>query len=614
MAQPIDYAAIAAKVRQGAAPAPNASGGVTPIDYAAMADKVRQGTPAPALAPAQPDDPNTFGTYVKHLWSGVNPVQIGQLLPFPKLLGGSGMDNPLNPITMLRGLNTVRADANARMQRGDYPGALAKYVESVVPVIGPLMSHMGDEAEQGKWSAMLGDATALAAQMASGKVSELPNMRVRVPALMRNKNPVQAAAVRAGMDAGIPVDLATASGSPMVRAVQQANEFTPVGAITEYFAKPKREAALTAEATRLSDAVSPTRYDPADVGTSVVATTQKAIDALTDTANTQYDTFRAVGGTQPVDVAAAQAKLEPLYQRMVRESRLAPPMGADAANLRALDRFMQFTPNTATLADVDQALRGLKKLERENGGAVRLQVRAIEAQVQAAAQAAGQPAVDALRAGRDAIKARVPLQDTLDQFTKGGATFEPANAYRKLVRKDDTGLAFLQAIERVDPDLPKQAGRAWLETHLDPVTSGGGFEHVDKLVAEWNKVGPLSKPILFGGPANVQALDQLMRLAKELNTAHNKSGTATMQMAAGSLAVTGGGLITAPGLTVLGLLGSGALTAIMKNPAAVRLLTQGMSKLIGPGRSAAPALAKAAQAAATANILSARKLAGVEEQ
>jgi hypothetical protein len=524
------------------------------------------------------------------------------------------MDNPLNPITMLRGLNTVRADANARMQRGDYPGALAKYVESVVPVIGPLVSHMGDEAEQGKWSAMLGDATALAAQMASGKVSELPNMRVRVPALMRNKNPVQAAAVRAGMDAGIPVDLATASGSPMVKAVQQVNEFTPVGAIAEYFAKPKREAALTAEATRLSDAVSPTRYDPADVGTSVVTTTQKAIDALTDTADTQYATFRAVGGTQPVDVAAAQAQLEPLYQRMVRESKLAPPMGADAANLRALDRFMQFTPDTATLADVDQALSGLKKLARENGGAARLQVRAIEAQVQAAAKAAGQQAVDALQAGRDAIKARVPLQDTLDQFTKGGATFEPANAYRKLVRKDDTGLAFLQAIERVDPDLPKQAGRAWLETHFDPVTSGGGFEHVDKLVAEWNKVGPLSKPILFGGPANVQALDQLMRLAKELNTAHNKSGTATMQMAAGSLAVTGGGLITAPGLTVLGLLGSGALTAIMKNPAAVRLLTQGMSKLIGPGRSAAPALAKAAQAAATANILSARKLAGVEEQ
>ena len=48
----------------------------------------------------------------------------------------------------------------------------------------------------------------------------------------------------------------------------------------------------------------------------------------------------------------------------------------------------------------------------------------------------------------------------------------------------------------------------------------------------------------------------------------------------------------------MGLLGAGAISAITRSPAAVKLLTQGMTKMLGPGRSSAPAVAKAAQAGA----------------
>lgn len=461
---------------------------------------------------------------------------------------------------------------------------------------------------------MLGAFTQIFAPETIKKAAPLiASAKVKIPALLPNRNPTQAAAVQAGIQAGIPVDLATASGSPFVGKVQQANEFTPVGAIVESIARPKREAALTARAQSLADVVHPTRYTPEQVGESVTSTTQKAIDTLTQTADREYGTFRTLAGAEPVDVKAAQAQLRPLYDRLVRESRLAPPMGAEATNLKALDRFMQFDQATATLADVDQALGGLKKLAREQGGVVKLQVGALEAQVQAAAARAGQPAVDALTAGRDAIKARVPLQEALEQF-KGPGNPEPVRGYKKLVTADDTSIAFLREIEKVDPDLPRQTGRAWLEKNFDRVTGDKGFEKVDRLVAEWEKLGPSSKPLLFGGPRNVAALDQFMRLAKELNTVHNKSGTATMQIAAGSLAATSAGLWVAPAETIMGLLGSGALSAITRSPAAVRLLTQGMTKMLGPGRSAAPAIAKAAQAAALANIMSARREAGIDKE
>src|SRR4051812_44596717 len=81
-------------------------------------------------------DPNSIGTVVKHLWDGVNPVQWGQLLPFPKMLGGSGADNPLSPPNIVKNLAAVKKEAQGALAKGDYVGAYAKYVESVIPVLG----------------------------------------------------------------------------------------------------------------------------------------------------------------------------------------------------------------------------------------------------------------------------------------------------------------------------------------------------------------------------------------------------------------------------------------------------------------------------------------------
>jgi hypothetical protein len=528
--------------------------------------------------------------------------------------------NPvLTPVNIVNStLDDMRSQARKALDhiQTNRPLDAANDVILAFPLLGPMVRRGMEQMEKGDTAGGLGAITGAVSQLAAPEViaraaPAIASARVKIPALLPNRNPKMAAAVTTGIEAGIPVDLATASGIPAVRAVQQANDFTPPGALAEYFAKPKRDAALTKRATELGDAVYPAFYSAEDLGQSVRTTTQKAIDTLTQTADEQYGIFRGLAGQEPVDIASAQARLMPMYKQMVRESELVNPVGAKATNLIALDRFMQFDAATANLADVDRALGDLKALARKSGGgAINVQVEALEKQVQAAARRAGQPAVDALTAGRDAIKARVPLREALDEFTGTGTYFEPAKAYGKLVRPSDTSINFLRAIQKVDPDLPLQTGRAWLETHLAPVTEKGGFENVDKLVAEWNKLGPSSKPLLFGGTNNVTALDQLMRLAQELNKVHNRSGSTTMGVAVGSLA----GLMAFPAEAIMGLLGAGSISAITRSPAAVKLLTQGMTKMLGPGRSSAPAVAKAAQAAALANIMAARREAGIEEQ
>ena len=576
---------------------------------------------------AAPEDPNYrypantskgSGRFLSEAYKN-SPLNLGAVTDTLKEFLRNPVLTPVNIVNST--LDDMRSQARKALIhiQTNRPLDAANDVILAFPMLGPMVRRGMEQMEKGDTAGGLGAIAGTFSQLAAPEgiartAPVIASARVKIPALLPNRNQNMAAAVTSGIQAGIPVDLATASGIPAVRAVQQGLDFTPSGALVEYFAKPKREAALTKRATDLGDAVYPTFYSAEDLGQSVQTTTQKAIDTLTQTADEQYGIFRGLAGQEPVDIAAAQAQLRPMYNRMVRESQLAPPMGAEAANLKALDRFMQFDAATSNLADVDKALSGLKTLARKQGGSVKLQVGALEAQVQAAAARAGQPAVDALTAGRNAIKARVPLREALDEFTGTGTFFEPAKAYSKLVRPSDTSINFLRAIQKVDPDLPLQTGRAWLETHLAPVTERGGFENVDKLVAEWSKLGPSSKPLLFGGTNNVIALDQFMRLAQELNKVHNRSGSTTMGVAATSVAGSVAGLMTFPVEAIYSLLGTGAISVIMKNPAAVKLLTQGMTKMLGPGRSSSPAVAKAAQAAALANIMAARREAGIEEQ
>src|SRR4051812_45572526 len=163
-------------------------------------------------------DPNTIKSLATHLWDGINPVKIGAMLPWPKLLGGSGLDNPLNPGKIVRDLALVKKDASARLASGDYVGAFAKYVESVIPVLGPMLSQQGDRWQSGHYMAALGDSLALAANVAAGKVGG---------ELLADQYPLAATAARApkpptGPGAGA-IQFARVLGTPSMPAPAPAN-------------------------------------------------------------------------------------------------------------------------------------------------------------------------------------------------------------------------------------------------------------------------------------------------------------------------------------------------------------------------------------------------------
>ena len=100
----------------------------------------------------------------------VNPVQIGQLLPWPQSLGGSGLNNPLLPSNILRQMQGVKQEGDARWNKGDHVGALAKYAESLIPILGPGMSQLGNELQSGEYGKAAGH---VAAAVATAKVPDI---------------------------------------------------------------------------------------------------------------------------------------------------------------------------------------------------------------------------------------------------------------------------------------------------------------------------------------------------------------------------------------------------------------------------------------------------------
>src|SRR5215471_360989 len=151
-------------------------------------------------------DPNTIGTLARHAWEGFSPVGMGQLLPWPKKLGGSGLDNPLNPIPVLQQaqglwqqgdrfgaavkfleaasiggplwshiadqLGPVATQVKERWNRGDHFGAAVKLVEANIPIFGPQLSQSGNRIEQGQYMAGIGDAIGLGLNLTTPQIVE----------------------------------------------------------------------------------------------------------------------------------------------------------------------------------------------------------------------------------------------------------------------------------------------------------------------------------------------------------------------------------------------------------------------------------------------------------
>lgn len=530
-------------------------------------------------------DPNTFPTYVKHLWGGVNPVSFGQMLPFPKTLGGSGTDNPLNPKKIVDDLYAVKKDADARLKKGDYVGAFAKYVESVVPIFGPMLSHQGDEWQQGKYAAALGDATALTANVAAGKAGT-DALTARYPLAshpVAAASPVAPAVVDFAQARKIPLDAATVSDNLAVKGTQAIADRSFAGSLVATPANEARAAAMTRVGSELADETHPSSFTPEQAGNELEIALSQKRDMHVRQANNAYNMLRLHEGPETaVNMAPVKRMLQPIYEQMTRQM----PITQQQANpgLKALQNILD-APDFAPLSQVDQDLGALKSIAREHGGLAKAAVSRLSAAVEQAAKA-GEPEVwRALQQGREATKAKYAVADVLD-----GLHDEPVRTIKALTAPKDSAVQSLRGIARQVPETAPIIARAYLEDLLEK----------PQAVTEWRKLGAETKAILFPRAGHAQALDHFFALTDRISKTNvNPSGSGYVA----ALGAQGAMVWTNPWTAAAVQIAGATLSKLLRSQTAVNALTRGLQL-----SSAAPV---AVRAAATANLVKAASSAGV---
>ena len=569
-------------------------------------------------------DPNTLGTFARHLWAGINPAQLGQLLPWPKRGGGSGVDNPLFPQNILKGMMSVKKEADDAMDRGDHITAITKYVESFIPMLGKWMSDRGNQLQRGEYAAAAGDIIPVVAMTAIGAGG---SPEIQTPALMRNANSAERAAVSFGEQRGIPIDAATATGNRFVRGTQQIADQSMAGSVVGGRARAAQETALTDTGRSLAAEAGPpsSPIDAAESASAAVTEKVRQLSSKADDAYTRLRTLeqnsnpetRAAYPADPqfqsmrlaVDLRPAKQGLTSLYERLKREAELVPLQGGKARALTALDRLMS-GPDFQPLSIVDEALGDLKDLARttdipelrtKGQGVAAHAVSQLGDQVLKTATDAGPDVLTALQEGRSATVEKYAVAKVRESLFGKDASKEPGSVFNGLTADNDLGLSKLRQLQSVAPDQVPLVGRAVLEDMLKRATAEGGFMHTDRLFADWGRLGNNTKALLFPDASLRSSLDNFFLLAKKIGENPNPSGSALSMMKGGELAA----IVYDPWVGLPTSLGLGTLSKMLHSPAVVRALTQGLRLRLDN----APA---AAQVTVANNVIQAARKVGVQ--
>jgi hypothetical protein len=295
----------------------------------------------------------------------------------------------------------------------------------------------------------------------------------------------------------------------------------------------------------------------------------------------------------PVALKPLQDAMRPDHARLMAEAQVAPLMGSKAEAARVLDRLMQ-APEWVPVSVADSVLGELKGVSRADVPALRTEGQAIAAKaVQTLSQQVDEivsqvpGASEMLTRGRAATVRKFAAADVLKDLQA-----DPVRTFNALTGPGNTQLDLLEQVQQQAPQLLPQIGRAKLDQLLNLATERGRFQHTDKLYADWQKMGADRKALLFGGPDQVQALDDFFLLAKRIGENPNPSGTAH----------------TLTALNVTGQPITWTLAKLLYTPGGVRAI----SKFLDADLRVASGTAKgAARDAAWANVAMAAQQAGV---
>jgi len=231
----------------------------------------------------------------------------------------------------------------------------------------------------------------------------------------------------------------------------------------------------------------------------------------------------------PVDLRPVKAALAPMRGRHATTSPLDAATGEPGfkAITQLLDEpdFVKASVAEADLGGLKSVVRGAvdPNLRNISQGTSARAVSELERAVQAAVAQAGPAAVDALKAGRLATRAKYLAADVLKGF---GKQPEPVRVVKRLTARDDTAVTKLRAFAREAPQAVPQVGRAVLEEILAKgKEQTGGITRTDGMFRAWQNLGPETKRVLFRQPGLVADLDRFFLLVKKLGENPNPSGT-----------------------------------------------------------------------------------------
>jgi hypothetical protein len=235
----------------------------------------------------------------RRLWAGL--MSPGQLLPAPKAIGGSGSDHPLMPggadeqfaPKFVRDMHAVKREADAAWEKGDHRTAAAKYVESVIPLIGPMMNGWGNEAQRHEVSGILGDLLSFVVPHTLNAALPESPARAAAATVSEHLTPEEQASNAFAAEHDIPLDAATATGSRFARGVQRGAGESLLGAPVAERAVARQQRALTATGRSLADQVHPESASPEQAGQGVRDSVTGLVRDLHGQASAEYDKLRA---------------------------------------------------------------------------------------------------------------------------------------------------------------------------------------------------------------------------------------------------------------------------------------------------------------------------------
>lgn len=349
----------------------------------------------------------------------------------------SGAGEMLNPVTMVQGMyQAVRHPVDTAVamydqqgqqfdkavdsaRQGRYSEMLGHGAASFLPVIGPMVASIGEQAGTGDIAGAAGRlAGAAAAWQAPKLAAKVPSLRVK-PSMTP-----EAELAKWGLDQGIPVDVASATANPIPRAAQQlATKTSLAGSVIGTKAAKARQAGLATVGEQLAAKGYAGSATKESAGAAARTAVEDSIRGFDDAANQSYGKLRELEGSSPdVEVVAKRQDV---------------PVDPKTIDQRFILRW---------LAD------DLKELPYQSSGRMRGQ-QAVDTMEAATSQEAGRRAVYTPRV------AGSPIQDTLNMAGVKGTKAELADRISKSLQ---TG--------KIDPRLSAVAdayAEAWDGTQFD---------------------------------------------------------------------------------------------------------------------------------------------------